>query len=133
MSKVWFITGAARGMGVEFAKAGLAAGYRGVAKNERSADEGRRSDGDDLTAVALASASTKAIGMCEGCAQGAKMAFAVIDVVGVISTVSRKNNPALCAIGGRLMLDLTGESRQTSIDLFEWLRMSRLRRRAGNT
>ena len=32
MSKVAFIKEAGHGMGVEFAKAGLAAGYRGVAK-----------------------------------------------------------------------------------------------------
>src|SRR3989442_15905587 len=31
MSKVWFITGAGRGMGVEIAKAALAAGYKVVA------------------------------------------------------------------------------------------------------
>ena len=31
MSKVWFITGAGRGMGVEITKAALAAGYKVVA------------------------------------------------------------------------------------------------------
>ncbi len=31
MSKVWFITGAGRGMGVDFAKAALAAGHKVVA------------------------------------------------------------------------------------------------------
>src|ERR1700679_3439545 len=31
MSKVWFITGAGRGLGVDIAKAALAAGYQGVA------------------------------------------------------------------------------------------------------
>ena len=31
MSKVWFITGAGRGMGVDFAKAALSAGHRVVA------------------------------------------------------------------------------------------------------
>ena len=31
MSKVWFITGAGRGMGVDIAKAALAAGHRVVA------------------------------------------------------------------------------------------------------
>src|SRR5580658_9116834 len=31
MSKVWFITGAGRGMGVDIAKAALAAGYKVVA------------------------------------------------------------------------------------------------------
>jgi hypothetical protein len=56
------------------------------------------------------------------------MAFAFVDVAGVISSASRKNNPALCAIGGRSMLDLTWELRQTWIDLVALLRMSRLRR-----
>ena len=31
MSKVWFITGAGRGMGLEIARAALAAGYKVVA------------------------------------------------------------------------------------------------------
>ena len=38
MSKVWFITGAGRGMGVDFAKAALAAGYQVVATG-RSTDK----------------------------------------------------------------------------------------------
>ena len=35
MSKVWLITGAARGMGVDFAKAALAAGHAVVATGRR--------------------------------------------------------------------------------------------------
>src|SRR5580700_6927577 len=38
MSKIWFITGAGRGMGVDFAKAALAAGYQVVATG-RSTDK----------------------------------------------------------------------------------------------
>jgi len=41
MSKVWFITGAGRGMGVDIAKAALAAGHRVVAtgrNTEKMAD-----------------------------------------------------------------------------------------------
>jgi NAD(P)-dependent dehydrogenase (short-subunit alcohol dehydrogenase family) len=33
--KVWFITGAGRGMGVEFARAALAAGYQVIATGMR--------------------------------------------------------------------------------------------------
>ena len=35
MSKTWFITGATRGMGTEFAKAALAAGYNVIATGRR--------------------------------------------------------------------------------------------------
>lgn len=38
MSKVWFITGAGRGMGMDIAKAALAAGYEVVATG-RSTDK----------------------------------------------------------------------------------------------
>src|SRR5580700_7160913 len=37
MSKIWFITGAGRGMGVDFAKAALAAGYQVVATGRNTA------------------------------------------------------------------------------------------------
>src|ERR1700735_3932581 len=54
MSKVWFITGAGRGMGVAFAKAALAAGHAVVASG-RDADRVTRALGgsDDLLAVKL--------------------------------------------------------------------------------
>jgi NAD(P)-dependent dehydrogenase (short-subunit alcohol dehydrogenase family) len=52
--KVWFITGAGRGMGVEFVSAALAAGHAVVATGR---DEGRLSkvlgQSDDLLAVKL--------------------------------------------------------------------------------
>ena len=52
--KVWFITGAGRGMGVDFAKAALAAGHALVATGR---DKGRLSkvlgQSDDLLAVKL--------------------------------------------------------------------------------
>jgi len=54
MSKVWFITGASRGMGVEFAKAALAAGHAVVASG-RETDRVTRALGrsDNLLAVKL--------------------------------------------------------------------------------
>ena len=45
MNKVYFITGAGRGMGVDFARAALAAGHRVVATGRRPeaiANAGRR-------------------------------------------------------------------------------------------
>jgi len=52
--KVWFITGASRGMGAEFAKAALAAGHA-VAASGRDSDRVSKSLGqaDDLLAVTL--------------------------------------------------------------------------------
>jgi NAD(P)-dependent dehydrogenase (short-subunit alcohol dehydrogenase family) len=54
MSKVWFITGASRGMGVDFAKAALAAGHAVVASG-RDTDRVTRALGrsDELLAVKL--------------------------------------------------------------------------------
>jgi len=54
MSKVWFITGAGRGMGVEIAKAALAAGYKVVATG-RNTDKVTQAVGEsaDLLAVKL--------------------------------------------------------------------------------
>src|ERR1700731_2757094 len=51
MSKVWFITGAGRGMGVDIAKAALAAGYAVVAtgRNASAVEKAVGSDGDLLT------------------------------------------------------------------------------------
>ena len=54
MSKVWFITGAGRGMGVDIAKAALAAGYKVVATG-RNTDKVARAVGEsaDLLVVKL--------------------------------------------------------------------------------
>jgi NAD(P)-dependent dehydrogenase (short-subunit alcohol dehydrogenase family) len=54
MSKVWFITGAGRGMGVDIAKAALAAGYKVVATG-RNTDKVAQAVGEspDLLAVKL--------------------------------------------------------------------------------
>jgi NAD(P)-dependent dehydrogenase (short-subunit alcohol dehydrogenase family) len=54
MSKVWFITGAGRGMGVDMAKAALAAGYKVVATG-RNTDKVTQAVGEstDLLAVKL--------------------------------------------------------------------------------
>lgn len=43
MSKVWFITGSARGIGAEIAKAALAAGDRVVATGRKLAQLDRKS------------------------------------------------------------------------------------------
>jgi len=54
MSKVWFITGAGRGMGVDIAKAALAAGYKVVATG-RNTDKVTQALGEsqDLLVVRL--------------------------------------------------------------------------------
>src|SRR6266550_4377687 len=54
MSKVWFITGAGRGMGVDIAKAALAAGYKVVATG-RNTDKVTQALGEaqDLLVVKL--------------------------------------------------------------------------------
>jgi NAD(P)-dependent dehydrogenase (short-subunit alcohol dehydrogenase family) len=54
MSKVYFITGAGRGMGVDFARAALAAGHRVVATGRRpEAVTGAIGDAENLLAVEL--------------------------------------------------------------------------------
>jgi NAD(P)-dependent dehydrogenase (short-subunit alcohol dehydrogenase family) len=55
MSKVWFITGASRGLGVEFAKAALRAGDRVVATGRKAAAvrDAVGTDSDRLLAVSL--------------------------------------------------------------------------------
>src|SRR3954471_7453050 len=54
MSKVWFITGAGRGMGTDIARAALAAGYKVVATG-RNTDKVAQAVGEsaDLLAVKL--------------------------------------------------------------------------------
>src|SRR3954452_14741543 len=68
MSKVWFITGASRGMGVDFAKAALAAGHAVVATG-RSSDAVAKAVGEsdtllvvrlDVTSLADAEAAVRA-------------------------------------------------------------------------
>ena len=68
MSKVWFITGAGRGMGVDIAKAALAAGYEVVATG-RSTDKVAEALGEsgnllierlDITKAADAESAVKA-------------------------------------------------------------------------
>ncbi|MFL6262804.1 MAG: SDR family NAD(P)-dependent oxidoreductase [Thermoanaerobaculia bacterium] len=68
MSKVWFITGASRGMGVDFAKAALAAGHAVVATG-RSSDAVAKAVGEsdgllvvklDVTSLADAEAAARA-------------------------------------------------------------------------
>ena len=54
MSKVWFITGASRGIGAEIAKAALASGDRVVATGRNRAQIEKTFDGSDrLLAVEL--------------------------------------------------------------------------------
>src|SRR2546426_12508110 len=54
MSKIWFITGAGRGMGVDFAKAALAAGHAVVASGrDRDGVSKALGQSDDLLTVKL--------------------------------------------------------------------------------
>src|SRR5439155_442492 len=54
MSKIWFITGAGRGMGVDFAKAALAAGHAVVASGrDRDAVSKALGQSDNLLTVTL--------------------------------------------------------------------------------
>ncbi|RAK56805.1 oxidoreductase [Phenylobacterium deserti] len=55
MSKIWFITGAARGLGAQFAKAALAAGAKVVvtARRREALVEAFGPDGDNLLSLAL--------------------------------------------------------------------------------
>jgi NAD(P)-dependent dehydrogenase (short-subunit alcohol dehydrogenase family) len=55
MAKVWFITGASRGLGVEFAKAAMRAGDRVVAtgRNARSVNDALGPDSDQLLSIEL--------------------------------------------------------------------------------
>jgi NAD(P)-dependent dehydrogenase (short-subunit alcohol dehydrogenase family) len=77
--KTWFITGAGRGMGVEFAKAALAAGHNVVATG-RNPDAVREALGpaDDLLAVKLDVTSTHD---AKAAAQAAVDRFGGIDVL----------------------------------------------------
>src|SRR5881275_991677 len=78
-NKTWFITGAGRGMGVEFAKAALAAGHNVVATG-RNPDAVREALGpaDDLLAVKLDVTSTQD---AEAAVKAAVDRFGGIDVL----------------------------------------------------
>ena len=78
-NKVWFITGAGRGMGIDIAKAALAAGHAVVATG-RDADRVRDAIGehDDLLAVALDITDQDA---ADAAAQAAVERFGRIDVL----------------------------------------------------
>jgi len=77
--KTWFITGAGRGMGVEFAKAALAAGHNVVASG-RNPDAVAKAvgDADDLRVVKLDVTSTQD---AEAAVQAAVERFRGIDVL----------------------------------------------------
>ena len=77
--KVWFITGASRGMGIDLAKAALAAGHAVVATG-RDADRVRNAVGehDDLLTVALDITDQDA---ADAAAQAAVDRFGRIDVL----------------------------------------------------
>src|SRR5947209_11637097 len=79
MSKVWFITGAGRGMGVDIAKAALAAGHAVVATG-RNIDTVTRAVGtaDDLLVVKLDVTSSAD---AQEAAQAAGARFGRIDVL----------------------------------------------------
>ena len=78
-NRVWFITGAGRGMGIDIAKAALAAGHAVVATG-RDADRVRNAIGehDDLLAVALDITDPDA---ADAAAQAAVERFGRIDVL----------------------------------------------------
>ena len=77
--KIWFITGAGRGMGVDFAKAALAAGHAVVASG-RDSDAVARAVGpsDDLLAVKL---DVTRSGDAEAAVRAAVERFGRIDVL----------------------------------------------------
>jgi NAD(P)-dependent dehydrogenase (short-subunit alcohol dehydrogenase family) len=61
MYKVWFITSAGRGMGVDFARAALAAGHQVVATDHRlAAVEQAISTNESLLAVNIVPANAEA-------------------------------------------------------------------------
>src|SRR2546421_1288115 len=79
MSKVWFITGAGRGMGVDFAKAALGAGHRVVATGRHTDVVAKSlSERNDLLIVKL---DVTNLDEAEGAAQAAVERFGRIDVL----------------------------------------------------
>jgi len=77
--KTWFITGAGRGMGVEFAKAALAAGHNVVATGRNPDAVGRAvGEADDVLVVKLDVTSTKD---AEAAVMAAVERFGAIDVL----------------------------------------------------
>ena len=78
--KVWFITGAGRGMGVDFAKAALAAGHAVVASGRDRAGVAKAlGRSDDLLAVEL---DVTKPGDAEAAAKAAVDRFGRIDEIG---------------------------------------------------
>ena len=79
MSKVWFITGAGRGMGVDFARAALAAGHAVVASGrDRDGVSRALSHSDDLLTVKL---DVTKSGDAEAAVRAAMERFGRIDVL----------------------------------------------------
>ena len=77
--KLWFITGAARGMGVEFAKAALAAGHAVVATGRRTdAVTQAVGESDDLLVVKL---DVTSLADAQAAARAAVDRFGRIDVL----------------------------------------------------
>jgi NAD(P)-dependent dehydrogenase (short-subunit alcohol dehydrogenase family) len=79
MSKVWFITGAGRGMGVNFAKAALAAGYKVVATG-RNIDKVAEALGKSVSLLIVKLDITKPAD-AESAAKAAVEKFGRIDVL----------------------------------------------------
>src|SRR5947209_11153615 len=79
MSKVWFITGAGRGMGVDFAKAALAAGHAVVASGrDRDGVSKALGQSDDLLTVKL---DVTRLGDAQAAVRAAVDRFGRIDVL----------------------------------------------------
>jgi len=79
MSKVWFITGASRGMGVDFAKAALAAGHAVVATG-RSSDAVAKAVGESDTLLVV-KLDVTSLADAEAAARAAVDRFGRIDVL----------------------------------------------------
>jgi len=80
MSKIWFITGATRGLGTDIAKAALAAGHSVVAtgRNRQALTQALGSDNDRLLTVAL---DVTDQGQASAAVEAAVARFGTIDVL----------------------------------------------------
>jgi NAD(P)-dependent dehydrogenase (short-subunit alcohol dehydrogenase family) len=80
MSKIWFITGATRGLGTDIAKAALAAGHSVVAtgRNRQALTQALGSDNDRLLTVAL---DVTDEGQASAAVEAAVARFGTIDVL----------------------------------------------------
>jgi NAD(P)-dependent dehydrogenase (short-subunit alcohol dehydrogenase family) len=110
--KTWFITGAGRGMGVDFAKAALAAGHNVVATGRNpEAIPQAVGDSDDLVVVTVDITSGQD---AEAAARGAVDRFGGIDVL--VNTFTRRG------FSERTMLGSPGSGDAPALRASVWLR-----------